>query len=228
MELMFYGFVLLAFRFIGTERVQIGALLAIGAYYLISLGIAKVDKENPYFNKVKHLLYVLMGLNGAFFIFAATKAGIGGMFNFAAFIIDIIVFVSLIQGIQVYTDKLIDKKQPIKLFKRWRMTYILIGSMVSVSIIMGILTLSSLPWSEFAVWSKQIQEVTSTGNTKEIMDLVLNFFMPVMGMMILWAILMFVLLVTFVIFKILFLVSMYKIQTEYALYLASNPQQELQ
>ncbi|TXT16233.1 MAG: hypothetical protein FD133_1911 [Erysipelotrichaceae bacterium] len=227
MELMFYGFVLLAFRFIGTERVQIGALLAIGAYYLISLGIAKVDKENPYFNKVKHLLYVLMALNGAFFIFAATRAGIGGMFNFAAFIIDIIVFVSLIQGIQVYTDKLIDKKQPIKLFKRWRMTYILIGSMVSVSIIMFILTFTALPWEQMPDFIKQLQEASTT-NYQEVFNLSWNFFMPVMGMLVLWAILMFGLLVTFVIFKILFLVSMYKIQAEYALYLASNPQQELQ
>ena len=227
MELIFYGFVLLAFRFIGTERVQIGALLAIGAYYLISLGIAKVDKENPYFNKVKHLLYVLMGLNGAFFIFAASKAGVSGLFNFAAFIIDIIVFDSLIKGIQVYTDKLIDKTQPTKLFKRWRMTYILIGSMVSVSIIMGILTFTSLPWEQIPDWLTQLQEVGAT-NMNEFLSLSWNFFMPVMGMLILWAILMFGLLVTFVIFKILFLVSMYKIQAEYALYLASNPQQELQ
>lgn len=227
MELMFYGFLLLAFRFIGSDRVHFGALLAIGAYYLILRGIEKVDKENPYFNKTKNLLYVLMGLNAAVFIFSASKAGSGGLFDFVAFIIDIIVFISLLKGIQVYTDKLKDKTQPIKLFKRWRMTYILIGIMVSVSIIMGILTLTSLPWAEILDWVKSVQ-VVGTDNLREFLTLTWNFFMPAIGLLVVWGILMLSLSIALLVYKILFLVSMYKIQTEYALYLASNPNQELQ
>ena len=228
MELMFYGFVLLAFRFIRSDRFNLGVLLAIGGYYLILKGIEKVDKENPFFYKTKKLLYVLMGLNGVIFIFSISRAvAMGGLFDFAAFCIDIIVFVNLIKGIQVYTDKLKDKAQPIKLFKRWRMTYILIGIMVSVGIIMLILTFTALPWAQMPDFLKQIQEAGTT-NYREIFTLSWNFFMPVMGMLVLWGVLMMGLSISLIIFKILFLVSMYKIQAEYALYLASNPQQELQ
>lgn len=228
MNFIFFGFLLGVFGGFTINQVNIGPLISIGSYFLIYKGVLVVDRENPFFKKVITLLLVLMGLSGvAFVVGLVNTAGIGGLVGFAIFIIDIVVVLNVIKGIQLYSDKLVDKKQPIKLFKRWRMQYILMGVMIVLSIIMVIVALTTVSWSAMMDLINTLQTYSGSGMIDQetlnaLISSYLNTLQPVLVTLFVWIFGMMSLVITLLVFKILFLVSMYRIQADYQLYLV-NP-----
>lgn len=223
MNFIFYGFLLSLFGGFEISKVNIGPLISIGAYFLIQKGVLSLDRDNPFFKKVPTLLYVLMGLSGLSFVLSLVDTGFGGLVGIIAFIIDIVVIYNVIKGIQLYSDKLIDKNQPKKLFKRWRMGYILIGILVVLSIVMVIAAIASVSWTTMYDFVLALQ--TSGGNQAMIESIVADYMVALQSVIIIfvvWAFTAFVLFISILVFKILFLVSMYKIQADYQVYLA-NP-----
>lgn len=223
MNFIFYGFLLSLFGGFDIGGVNIGPLISIGAYFLIQKGVLSLDRENPFFKKVPTLLYVLMGLSGLSFVLGLVDTGFGGLVGIVAFIIDIVVIYNVIKGIQLYSDKLIDKNQPKKLFKRWRMGYILIGILVALSIVMVIAAIASVSWTTLYEFGMALQ--ASAGNQALIESIVADYMVALQSVIIIivvWAFTAFALFISIIVFKILFLVSMYKIQADYQVYLA-NP-----
>lgn len=213
MDLIFYGFLALTFRIINQPGLPVGTLLAIGGYFLIFKGIEKAGPDNPHFRKNKELLIALMVINGIAFLTGFGRANAGGLLLLVAFVIDIIVMLNLFKGIALYSEKLEDKNLPTKLFKRWRMTYILWGIMALLSLIMFFVIVASLPWTDMPDILAQIQAV-GTNNVREILTLFWNLLIPVMSMVILWIVLSGLLALTILVFHILFLVTMYQIQSQ--------------
>lgn len=213
MDLIFYGFLLLSLKLIGRVGLHVGALIAVGGYFLIFKGIEKADASNPHFRKNKELLIALMVINGIAFLTSLGKSNAGSLLLLVGFVIDIIVMLNLFKGIALFSDKLEDKTLPTKLFKRWRMTYILAGAIFLVSIIMVIVTFTSLPWTQMPQILAQIQAM-GAGQGEEIFAMFWNLLMPVIGTVILWFVLVGLLGLTLFIFQILFLVAMYQIQSQ--------------
>ena len=222
MNFIFYGFLLSLFGGFEISQVNIGPLISVGAYFLIQKGVLTLDRENPFFKKVPTLLYVLMGLSGlSFLVGLARTGGFGGLVGLAVFVIDIIVVFNVIKGIQLYTDMLIDKTQPKKLFKRWRMQYILIGILVVVSLVLGITAIASVSWTTMADFVRALQ--ATGGADQAAIEMIFTTYMsilqPVLIIIFVWIFLTLTILISLLVFKILFLVSMYKIQADYQVYL---------
>lgn len=224
MNFIFFGFLLGVLGGFRISQVNIGPLISSGAYYLIYKGILTVDRENPFFKKIITLLYILMGLSGLSFIVGITNTtGFGGIVGLAAFIIDIIVIYNVIKGIQVYSDQLKDPTQPTKLFKRWRIQYILLGIIIVTSIVVVILAVTTVSWAAL------IEMINALRNTlpndqeaiQAILSSYLNILQPILVIIFLWIFAMAALAITMLVFKIMFLVSMYRIQADYALALTT-------
>ncbi len=213
MDLIFYGLLALSFRALNFPSLSLGALLAAGGYFLIFKGIEKAGSDNPHFRKNKELLIALMVINGIAFLTGFGRANAGGLLLIVGFVIDIIVMLNLFKGIALYSDQLVDKKLPTKLFKRWRMTYILYGVMALVCLVMFFVIIASLPWTTMPDILAQFQAL-GAGHGKEILTLFWNLLVPVMSMVILWIVLSSLLGLAILVFQILFLVAMYQIQSQ--------------
>jgi len=222
MNFIFYGFLVSLFGGLDINQVSIGPLFSIGAYFLIQKGVLSLDRENPFFKKVPTLLYVLMGLSALSFVFGATRTtGLSGLIGLATFVIDIIVIYNVIKGIELYSDVLIDKRQPRKLFKRWRIQYILGGVWLVFSIVLGIVAIASVSWATMAEF---VQALQATGGTDQaaIQTIITNYMsilQPVIVIVFVWIFTTLVIAISLLVFKILFLVSMYRIQADYQVYL---------
>lgn len=224
MNFIFYGFLLSFFGGFELGGVNIGPLFSIGAYFLIYKGVLSLDRENPNFKKVPTLLFVLMGLSGLSFVFALVdRNGIGGLLSIVAFIIDIIVIYNVIKGIQSYTDVLIDKKQPVKLFKRWRMQYILGAIALVLSFVMVIAAIASVSWAVIYEFAMDIQSapLLDQAALEALINSYTTILAPAILIGVLWAFAAFVLIIWILVVKILFLVSMYRIQADYQVFLST-------
>jgi len=225
MNFIFYGFLLSFFGGFELGGVNIGPLISIGAYFLIQKGVLSLDRENPNFKKVPTLLYVLMGLSGLNFVLSILKLGDVAFFvSIALFIIDIIVIYNVIKGIQSYTDVLADKNQPVKLFKRWRMTYILAAILFVLSIVMVIAAIASVSWA--AIYDFYLAIQTAAVLDQVALEAMLTNYMTILApaflILFLWAFAAIALGIWMLVLRIMFLVSMYRIQADYQVYLA-NP-----
>ncbi len=219
MEYLFYGFLIHALGGVTINRVNIGPLISVGAYYLIYQGILKVDRDNLFFNKIINFLFALMIMSGLSFLLGiANRNGLDGILGIAIFVLDIIVFLNLIKGIATYSDKLNDPKQTIKLFKRWRMRYILIGVIMVISIVAVIVSIASVPWSSMIDFFNALR--TNPTNVQGVLDMYLDVLQPVLITFFVWLISVIALATAVLIFEILQLVAMYKISQDYARYLA--------
>ena len=220
MSFIFFGFLLGVLGGFNMNQVNIGPLISIGAYYLIYKGILTVDRENPFFKKTITLLYILMGLSGlSFLIGISNSVGFSGFVGIAVFVIDIIVVYNVIKGIQVYADQLKDPTQPTKLFKRWRIQYILLGIIIATSIVMVILAVTTVSWAALIEMINALRN-TLPSNQEAIQAIIssyLNILQPILVILFLWIFAMAALAITMLVFKIMFLVSMYRIQADYAL-----------
>jgi len=218
MNFIFYGFLVHALGGLTINQVNIGPLINVGAYYLIYQGIMKVDKDNPFFSKIINFLYALMILSGISFVFGvASRNGLDGFIGIVIFVLDIIVFLNLIKGIATYSDKLNDPKQTIKLFKRWRMRYILLGIIVGVTIIAAIVSIASIPWSSMVEFVTAIRN--NPANVQAVLEQYLDVVQPILITFFVWILMMFALFITVLVFEILQVVAMYKISQDYARYL---------
>ena len=222
MNFIFYGFLLNVFGSFTVGGVNIGPLLSVGGYFLIHKGVMSLDRENPYFKKVPTLLYALMILSGLVFIIGLVDTqGFGGFIGIAAFVIDIIVIYNIIKGIQLYSDKLIDQTQPKKLFKRWRIQYILIGVIVALSFVLLIAAIASVSWTAISGFITEFSAVgaTDTDALQAIFTSYLSVLQPILVILLVWVISVFFISISLVVFKIMFLVSMFRIQSDYQIYL---------
>lgn len=225
MNFIFFGFLLSIFGGFTINQVNIGPLLSVGAYFLIYKGVLTVDGENPFFKKIITLLFILMGLSGVAFLTGLVNLGpLGSLVGLAVFIIDIIVFYNVIKGIQLYADKLIDKTQPKKLFKRWRMQYILIGIIIVLSIVMFVVAITTVSWAAIA---EMVQSYNGAGPLDQeairaLLSNYMNVLQPVLVTLMIWIFGVLSLALALLVFKIMFLASMYRIQADYQIYLA-NP-----
>lgn len=218
MNFIFYGFLVHALGGLSINQVNIGPLINVGAYYLIYQGILKVDRDNPFFSKIINFLYALMILSGISFVFGvASRNGLDGFVGIAIFVLDIIVFLNLIKGIATYSDKLNDPKQTIRLFKRWRMRYILMGVIVGVTIIAAIVSIASIPWSSMVEFVTAIRDNPS--NVQVVLEQYLDIVQPVLITFFVWIMSLLALFATVLVFEILQVVAMYKISQDYARYL---------
>lgn len=222
MNYIFYGFLLNVFSGFTLGGVNIGPLLSVGGYFLIHKGVMSLDRENPYFRKVPTLLYALMILSGlAFLTGLVDTKGFGGLVGIAAFVIDIIVIYNIIKGIQLYSDKLVDQTQPKKLFKRWRIQYILIGVLAVLSFVLLIAAIASVSWTAISGFITEVSAVgaTDTDALQAIFTSYLSVLQPILVIFLVWVISVFFIAISLVVFKIMFLVSMFRIQSDYQLYL---------
>lgn len=219
MNFIFYGFLIHALGGFTINQINIGPLISVGAYYLIYQGILKVDRDNPFFNKIINFLFALMILSGLSFLLGiASRNGLDGLLGIAIFVLDIIVFLNIIKGITTYSDKLNDPKQPIKLFKRWRMRYILLGAMVAISIIAIIVSIATVPWSSMIDFFNALR--ANPTNVQGVLEMYLDVIQPVLITFFVWLISLIALATAVLVFEILQLVAMYKISQDYTRYLA--------
>lgn len=215
MTTLFYGILLSAFSGLTINEFNIGPLFSVGAYFLIRKGITELDPENPYFKKVLTLLYVLMGLVGASFVLYVLKVdALTGLLGIATFVIDIIVMLSVIKGIQTYSDILDDKKEPIRLFKRWRMRYILVGVMIGISLVAVIAAIGSVSWASMIEFGQAMAGATA-GEYQAVLESYMDVLQPLLVTLMVWVLVALPLAITTLVFEILYVVSMYRIQKDY-------------
>ncbi len=216
MNYIFYGFLVFAIGGYKFGSIDLSSLVNVAAYFLIHKGVTSLDKENTYFKKAIPLLYVLMGINGLNFLLSLfNNFYIGLVVGFTIFVLDIFVVYNVIKGIKTYSDKLTDQKLPSKLFKNWLINTVLVS-------VIGLLVAVVVATVVNTIGLGVIQNLIATFQAADPNDystIFLNnteIFQSVLGIVLLSSLLIIFLGIAAFIFKILFLVSMFRIQDEYS------------
>jgi hypothetical protein len=219
MNLIFYGFLVMLLG-IEVNGLSLAPLFQIGGYALVMQGIQTVDKNNPYFKRAVPLIIALFALSGLAFVMSVSNIFVLAMpVGLATTVVSLIVVYNVIKGIQVYKDELQTPDLTTKLFKRWRLSVILFISTFVVVIVGVILLMSTLPLAALAELIAQVQaNPTSELAIAQLVEPLLPFAGIVFGL----SIMMIVLVVTGIVFYIMFLVSLYNVQKEFALRTPSN------
>lgn len=219
MNLIFYGFLVMLLG-IEVNGLSLAPLSQIGGYALVMQGIQTVDKNNPYFKRAVPLIIALFALSGLAFVMSVSNIFVLALpVGLATSVVSLIVVYNVIKGIQVYKDELQTPDLTTKLFKRWRLSVILSISTFVVVIVGVILLMSTLPLAALAELLAQVQaNPTSELAIAQLVEPLLPFAGIVFGL----SIMMIVLVVTGIVFYIMFLVSLYNVQKEFALRTPSN------
>lgn len=219
MNLIFYGFLVMLLG-IEVNGLSLAPLFQIGGYALVMQGMQTVDRNNPYFKRAVPLIIALFALSGLAFVMSISNIYVLAMpVGLATTVVSLIVVYNVIKGIQVYKDELQTPDLTTKLFKRWRLSVILFISTVVVVIVGVILLMSTLPLAALAELLAQVQaNPTSELAIAQLVEPLLPFAGIVFGL----SIMMIVLVVTGIVFYIMFLVSLYNVQKEFALRTPSN------
>jgi hypothetical protein len=214
MNLIFYGFLVMLLG-IDVSGVSLGPLFQIGGYALVMQGMQAVDKENTYFKRALPLVYALMALNAVTFVFDLAKiAALSGVIGIATGIIGLITVYNVLKGIQVYRDELQTPNLTTKMYKRWRLSVILFFVAFAALIVAVVAIFTTIPFAAFTELFAQIQaNPTSETLALELGQLMAPIFGVFFGLMMAFLILV----VTAMVFYIMFLVSLYNVQKEFAL-----------
>jgi hypothetical protein len=214
MNLIFYGFLVMLLG-IDVSGISLGPLFQIGGYALVMQGMQAIDKNNPYFKRALPLVYALMALNAASFVMdVANVVALSGIIGLATGIISLITVYNIIKGIQVYRDELQTPNLTTKLFKRWRLSVILFVVAFVVIIIGAVIVVVSVP---FAAVSELFAQLQLNPSSEAIALQLGELIAPVFGVM--FGVLMatIILIVSAMVFYIMFLVTLYNVQKEFAL-----------
>jgi hypothetical protein len=214
MNLIFYGFLVMLLG-IDVSGISLAPLFQIGGYALVMQGMQAVDKENTYFKRALPLIYALMALNAATFLMdVANIAALGGIIGIATGVIGLITVYNVLKGIQVYRDELQTPNLTTKMYKRWRLSVILfIVGFVAVIVAM-IALITAVPFTAFMELFTEFQaNPTSEALAYEIGQLVA----PIVGVFFGLMMVFLITIVTAMVFYIMFLVSLYNVQKEFAL-----------
>lgn len=214
MNLIFVGFLVMLLG-IEVNGVSLAPLFQIGGYVLVMQGTRAVDKNNPQFKQALPLIYVVLALNALTFVLSVLKINIlATLVGLATLMISVMAVYFIIKGIQVYHDQLSTKELTTKLFKRWRLAVLLFTAMMGMVMVVLALLLTSVTFESFIdLISQLLSNPTSEVVIAELLEPLLPYAGPVLGI----SVLMMVLAMTGMVFYIMFLVSLYKVQKEFAL-----------
>ena len=214
MNLIFYGFLVMLLG-IEVNHVSLAPLFQIGGYALVMQGINAIDKNNPFFKRALPLIYALMVLNGVTFVMDVTNSVVVAMpIGLATGIVSLMAVYNVLKGIQVYNDELQTPDLTTKMYKRWRLSVILFVSVFAAFIIGAIVIISSIPISAFMELFNQLQ---ANPTSEVIITQLVEPFLPFIGIVSGLSILILILALTGFVFYIMFLVSLYNVQKEFAL-----------
>lgn len=214
MNFIFYGFLVMLLG-IDVSGISLGPLFQIGGYALVMQGMQAVDKENTYFKRALPLIYALMALNGVTFIMDVANTDVlGGIIGIATGVVGLIAVYNVLKGIQVYRDELQTPNLTTKMYKRWRLSVILfVVGFVSV-IIAVIALITAIPFAAFTELFVEFQaNPTSESLAYELGQMVA----PIAGLFVGLMMVFLIVVVTAMVFYIMFLVSLYNVQKEFAL-----------
>jgi hypothetical protein len=214
MNLIFYGFLVMLLG-IDISGISLGPLFQIGGYALVLQGMQAIDKNNPYFKRALPLVYAMMGLNAATFVMdLANIVVLTNIIGLATTVVGLIAVYNVIKGIQTYRDELQTPELTTKLFKRWRLSMILFGVSMAVVLLSVVFIIASVPFAAFAEAFSQLQ--LNPGSEAVALELG-ELLAPVIGVVFGSMMALLILLVTAMVFYIMFLVSLYNVQKEFAL-----------
>jgi hypothetical protein len=214
MNLIFYGFLVMLLG-IEVSGISLGPLFQIGGYVLVMQGMQAIDKNNTYFKRALPLVYAVMALNAVSFVMdLANTADLSGIVGIATGVISLIAVYNVLKGIQVYRDELQTPNLTTKMYKRWRLSWILF-TVAIVSVIIAVIALvTAIPFTAFTELFFEFQaNPTSEALAVEIGQMIAPIFGVFFGLMMVFLILA----VTAMVFYIMFLVSLYNVQKEFAL-----------
>lgn len=214
MNLIFYGFLVMLLG-IEVNGISLAPLFQIGGYALVMQGINAVDKENKFFKRALPLIYALMVLNGLSFVMDVTNiVAVAMPVGLANGIVSLMAVYNVLKGIQVYNDELQTPNLTTKMYKRWRLSVILVVATAVVGLIGVVIMITSVPMATFFELVTQL----ATNPASEAIAVELGeLMMPFAGVTFALIFLIFILAITAFVFHILFLVSLYNVQKEFAL-----------
>ena len=214
MNLIFYGFLVMLLG-IDISGISLAPLFQIGGYALVMQGMQTIDKNNPYFKRALPLVYALMALHAVTFVLDLAKVVVlSNIIGLATTVISLIAVYNVIKGIQVYRDELQTPELTTKLFKRWRLSMILFGVTMVVGLVAVIFIIASVPFAAFADAFSQLQlNPGSEAVARQLGELLA----PVIGVVFGAMMALLILSVTAMVFYIMFLVTLYNVQKEFAL-----------
>ena len=129
-------------------------------------------------------------------------------------IVSLMAVYNVLKGIQVYNDELQTPNLTTKMYKRWRLSVILVVATVVVGLIGVVIMFTSIPMVTFFELVTQL----AANPASEAIALELGeLMMPFAGVTFALIFLIFIFAITAFVFHILFLVSLYNVQKEFAL-----------
>lgn len=215
MNLIFYAFLV---NILGVSLLNssgLAPLAAMAAAWMIQTGMVKVDPDNPRFKKIFNLYYIAMGLN--LIVFLMSFFNIAIMTTLVGFVIsgfEIYLTYHLIRGIQLYADRFTDEKLTDRLFKRWRLTMVLIILIFLSGALFFGLSLMSVSIDTMIDVIQTIGTATAD-QSAALMENFVALYPSFMSNMSLWVMTLFLFGLPAVFFEVMFLVSFYKVQNQF-------------
>ncbi len=214
MNLIFYGFLVMLLG-IDVSGISLAPLFQIGGYALVMQGMQAIDKENTYFKRALPLVYALMALNGVTFLLDVVNIEEFSFFiGIATGIVGLIAVYNVLKGIQVYKDELQTPNLTTKMYKRWRLSVILfvVGVIAVITAMISLFTTVS-----YTVLIELFTQLMANPTNEAIGFEIGQLVAPIIGLFYGLIMVFMISIVTAMVFYIMFLVSLYNVQKEFAL-----------